>query len=331
MLIVRDKVYIIAEIGINHEGDVEKCRRMIDLAAESGADAVKLQTIDADLNYVQGTQSYKVFKKAELTRNETTAMFQYAQDIGVDIFTTCGDFPTAKWVNELNPVAWKVSSGLLTHIPMVRYLASFGRHMLISTGMATIDEIDQAVSVVEEQGNDITIFQCTSLYPAPPESLNLASMTFLKERYGHKVGFSDHSIGDDAAFLSVAAGATTIEKHFTFDSHRQGFDHGISLEPSNFKEMVKKVKLAKEMLGVVDKTIVKDVFNKRDKTLRVIVTNQYIRKGEGFTLENISIKRPIDGNNGIIPANFSKVIDCIATRDIKMNTTIVDSDFMINK
>ncbi len=267
------KIYIIAEIGVNHEGDVDKCRSMIDSVVKSGANAVKLQTIDADANYAKGTESYKIFKDVELTCEETASIFQHASDVGVDIFTTCGDLPTAKWVDELNPSAWKVSSGLLTHTTMVRSLASFGRPMLISTGMAINKEIDQAINIIEEEGNnDITIFQCTSLYPAPPESLNLSNIDFLKKRYGYNVGFSDHSIGSDAVFLSIATGVTMIEKHFTYDKSRRGYDHAISLEPKEFHNMVARVRLAETIMGPINKTISDSIDINRSKYLRTIVS-----------------------------------------------------------
>jgi len=326
-----NEVYVIAEIGINHEGDVEQCCQMVDAAVASGADAVKLQTIDAEANYVQGTASYDVFKKSELTSKETETIFQYAHEIGIDILTTCGDLPTANWVDKLNPVAWKVSSGLLTHTPMINSLANFGRPMLISTGMATIDEIDQAVNVIEKAGNsDITIFQCTSLYPAPPETLNLSSITFLKEQYNYKIGFSDHSTGDDAVFLSVAAGATVIEKHFTLDSNRTGFDHPISLEPHQFKKMVSRIRLAEKMMGVVDKRVSEAVFGNRKTISRVIVAQRKIKKGEPLTADNIAIKRPIDQQSGIAPINYEKIIGSIALNDIEANSTIIDTDTVLS-
>ncbi len=316
------KVKIIAEIGINHEGNVEKCREMIDLAVESGADVVKLQTINPDANYVKGTESYNIFKSAELTRYETATIFQHAADIGIDIFTTCGDFPTAQWVDELNPVAWKVSSGLLTHIPMVKSLASFKRPMLISTGMATIDEIDQAVNAIEVIGNNITIFQCTSLYPAPPESLNLLSVNFLKERYGYDVGYSDHSIGNDAVFLSVATGVTTIEKHFTYDKNRQGYDHAISLEPAEFRKMVSRVRLAEIIMGSMEKTTNDSIDSSRSKYLRTIVALKGINKGETFTYDNLGVKRPLEGQRGSSPKYLEQIIGCVANQSFEVDAPV---------
>ena len=308
-----NRVYIIAEIGINHEGDVEACRRMIDSAVKSGANAVKLQTIDADANYVKGTDSYKVFKASELTRDETRSMFQYAQELDIDIFTTCGDLATAKWIDEVNPVAWKVSSGLLTHIPMVRSLASFNRPMLISTGMATIGEIDQAISTIEEMGNnDITIFQCTSQYPTPPENVNLLNVLFLRERYRYDVGFSDHTIGNEAAFLAVGVGAKVIEKHFTFDSSRHGFDHAISLEADEFSNMTNQIRNAEILLGSYEKTVNNITYKTRNSILRTVVALCIIKKGDIFTSYNLGIKRPLPGKRGANPIHLDNIIGRVA-------------------
>ena len=163
MKITNNHVYVIAEIGINHEGSVTKCSEMINEAASIGVDAIKLQTINADANYVINSESYKVFKGSELTQEETSDMFNLARSKGLDVFTTSGDIETIKWVDTLKPSCWKVSSGLLTHIPVIRYLASLGRPLLISTGMANHDEIGLAIKTARAVGNnDISLLQCTS-------------------------------------------------------------------------------------------------------------------------------------------------------------------------
>ena len=283
-----DKVYIIAEIGINHEGDVDICAEMIRSAAESGADAVKLQTINAELNYAPDSESYNVFKGSELTQKETGDMFKLANDIGIDIFTTAGDFETVKWVENLNPSCWKISSGLLTHIPMVKYLSSLGRPLLVSTGMASKEDIDLAVKTIISEGNyNFSLLQCTSLYPAPIDSLNLSTIRWLKKRYNCKVGFSDHSLGSDAAFLSVGAGAKLIEKHFSFDIKREGFDHKISLDKKSFLEMTNRIRNAEKMMGVSQKYLSDPINKMRNKFLRSIVAIDNIYKGEIFSIENI--------------------------------------------
>ena len=332
MLIMSDNVYIIAEIGINHEGDVEKCREMIYSAAESGANAVKLQTIDANANYVVGSESYKIFKGSELTREETANMFNLARENGLDVFTTVGDIGTAEWVEKLEPSCWKISSGLLTHIPMVRHLASLRRPLLISTGMANVDDINLAIETSQSAGNnDISLFQCTSLYPAPLDSLNLSTIGWLKERYGYDVGFSDHSLGSDAAFLSVGAGATLIEKHFSLDPSQPGFDHKISLNIAGFKEMIERVRVAEKMMGMMQKEVSEAVNNTRMKYLRSVVATRSIIAGQKLSGENIGIKRTLPGNLGLAPKYFESIIGSIAKIDIEVDQSIRQTDFKSNQ
>jgi len=329
---MENSIYIIAEIGINHEGSVENCASMIQAAADAGADAVKLQTIDADLNYVVGSESYKVFKGSELTREETANMFNLARENGLDVFTTVGDIGTAEWVEKLEPSCWKISSGLLTHIPMVRHLASLGRPLLISTGMANVDDINLAIETSKSAGNnDISLFQCTSLYPAPLDSLNLSTIGWLKEKYGYDVGFSDHSLGSDAAFLSVGAGATLLEKHFSLDPSQPGFDHKISLNIAGFKEMVERVRAAEKMMGTMQKEVSEAVNNTRMKYLRSIVSTRLILAGQRFSCENIGIKRTLPGNLGLAPKYFESIIGSIATIDIEVDQSIRQTDFKSNQ
>jgi sialic acid synthase SpsE len=325
---MHNKVYIIAEIGINHEGDVEQCAKMINAAAEIGVDAVKLQTIDADSNYVVDSESYKVFKGSELTREETANMFNLARKNGIDMFTTVGDISTANWIEKLEPSCWKISSGLLTHIPMIRHLASLKRPLLISTGMANVDDIDLAIKTSQSVGNnDISLLQCTSLYPAPFDSLNLSTISWLKERYGYDVGFSDHSLGSDAAFLSVGSGATLIEKHFSLDHNQSGFDHKISLNIVNFKKMVGRVRIAEKMMGIMQKEVSEDISNTRMKYLRSVVATRSIMTGQKFSDKNIGIKRTLPGDLGLAPKYFESIIGSIATINIKSNQPIRQTDF----
>ena len=317
------KVKIIAEIGINHEGSVEKCARMIKEAANVGVNAVKLQTIDADANYVVGSESYKIFKGSELTREETSDMFDLARAKGLEIFTTAGDIETIKWVEEFKPSCWKISSGLLTHIPMVRYLASLGRPLLVSTGMASVDDIDLAIETIRSTGNsNISLFQCTSLYPAPVDSLNLSTISWLKERYNCKVGFSDHSLGSDAAFLSVGAGATLIEKHFSLDNGRSGFDHKISLNPNGLKEMIGRIRAAEQIMGEPIKYVSEPIKKMREKFLRSVVAIDSISKGDIFSSENIGVRRTLSDKKGSEPKYFDTMLGLIAKKDFNVNDPI---------
>jgi len=327
-LYLNNQVYIIAEIGINHEGDVDLCQKMIIAAAECGVDAVKLQTINADANYVADSESYSIFKGSELTQDETSKMFKLAHDCSLDIFTTAGDLETINWVDKLNPSHWKISSGLLTHTPIISHLSSLGRPLLVSTGMANIDDIELAIETIKSnQNNDITLLQCTSMYPAPNEEINLSSINWLKDKYGFPVGFSDHSIGDDAVFLSIGVGASIIEKHFSFDSTRPGFDHKISLDKAGLKKMVERVRLAEVIMGTGEKVVNNAISSTRDKYLRYVVATKPIKSGDVFSINNIGVKRTGKGIPGIEPKLFQDIIGRISISNIEVDNLIQVTDF----
>ena len=302
-------VWIIAEIGINHEGSVETCARMIEEAARSGADAVKLQTVDADESYAPGTESHTVFSKAALTREETAQMFSLARNFGVHIFTTVGDLTTLEWVELLNPVAYKISSGLLTSLPIIRKIAETAKPVLMSTGMATIEDIDAALKTARAAGaENIGLFQCTSIYPAPLSSLNLRSINWLTERYNVPTGFSDHSIGIEAASLAVAAGATMIEKHFSLDTSQPGFDHPLSLDPDDFTKMVAGIRRAEQALGVADKPLSVDEVGNATRFHRTLAARRNLIAGTIITQDDVGIMRLPPDHGGLSPSAFDDVI-----------------------
>ncbi|MBT4723093.1 hypothetical protein HOB30_05010, partial [Candidatus Falkowbacteria bacterium] len=307
----------------NHEGDIDICKEMIRASARCGVDAVKLQTVNPDKNYVKGTESYNIFKGAELTREETREAFKFAQGLGLDIFTTSGDIETIDWVEKLNPSHWKVSSGLITHIPVIRYLASLKRPLLISTGMANEFDIDTAIDAAMLAGaEDISLLQCTSVYPTPFEEVNLSTIAWLKNKYNIPVGFSDHSIGDDAIFLSISAGASLIEKHFSLDNQREGFDHKISLNAEGLKKMVERVRLAEIIMGNQKKEVSSLVQAARDSFLRYIVAISPIAEGDIFSKNNIGVKRTMPGVAGITPKDFDNLLGVVSDKKYDVDDII---------
>ena len=317
-------VIIIAEVGINHEGSVDVCARMIEEAARAGADSVKLQTMDADENYCRNTESYGLFSKSALTQEETSNMFELIRAKGMEPFTTSGDFATIDWVDRLNPVAHKISSGLFTQLPAIRHAARSGRPLLMSTGMADVDDIDTSVQATREAGGKhLALFQCTSQYPAPIESLNLLTIPWLVTRYQVPAGFSDHSIGSDAAMVSVGLGACMLEKHFTLDSTRPRYDHRLSLEPDGFAELVKRVRAAEAMLGDYGKPIGEKERAKALEMHRILVARKDIAAGEIFDAANLGLKRPIPGTSGLHPRHYEAVLGRVATRALKRDEAVV--------
>ena len=293
------KTYVIAEIGINHEGSVDRCAEMIRASAKAGADAIKLQTVNASRCYAPDTESYKVFSEATLTEAETANMFQLARDCGVDVFTTSGDLQTLKWVDMLNPAAHKISSGLLSCAPIVKEACKFGRPVLMSTGMSGTATIDQSVEIARQSGCQTALFQCTSLYPCPIKKLDLSAIGGLRKRYSVPTGFSDHSLGVHMAPLAVAAGARLIEKHITFDKNRSGFDHSISLETDDFAAMVTLVRQAERAMGQANKTVDDVIIQQAQQFERRLAAAHDLPAGHVITIDDLLFMR------------FSKNVDAI--------------------
>ena len=310
-----EPVLIIAEIGINHEGDEAVCARMIEAAACAGADAIKLQTVDADESYAPGTQSHALFSRAALSAEATARMFDLVRGLSMEPFTTCGDMATLDWVDRFDPAAHKISSGLLTHIPLIRQAAAKGRSLLISTGMATVADIDAALAAAKEA--PLGLMQCTSLYPAAPHQLNLRVIQSLAHRYGVPVGFSDHSLGVEAPAIATAAGANMIEKHFTLDTSRADFDHHLSLDPAAFGRMVRQVRAAELMLGSPSKGPVGDEAANRLKVHRSLVAKRAMPEGHRLGADDIAVLRMLPGQGGLPPAMLEQVVGRRLRREVR--------------
>lgn len=320
-------VVVIAEIGINHEGDPETCLRLVEEAAHAGADAIKLQTMYADENYAPDTESYALFAQAWLDAAATATAFERARSLGMEALTTCGDMLTLAWVDRLAPAAHKISSGLVTHLPLIRAAAATGRPLLMSTGMCGIELVRQAVEAARQSGaRDLCVLQCTSIYPAPPASLHLRALSTLATEFGVPVGFSDHSLGHDAAALAVAAGASVIEKHFSLDPSRPGFDHRLSTDPAGLTELVAAVRRAETLLGSAEKRCTEIQDEAARRYLRSIVARRDICVGEPLTLENVGFMRTLPKSRGLSPAHWEKMAGRVAARTIKRHETIQFQD-----
>lgn len=308
-------VVVIAEIGINHEGSVEACGKMIIAAAGAGADAIKLQTVDPDESYAPGTASYALFSRTRLSREATARMFDLARELGMETFTTTGDAATLDWVDRLHPAAHKISSGLLTHLPLIRRAAATGRSVIMSTGMSTLEDVDDAVMAA--QGAPVALMQCTSLYPAPPDSLDLRVISTLGRRYDVPVGFSDHSLGIDAASLAVAAGATTIEKHFTLDPSRSDFDHHLSLDPKAFERMVRAIRNATAALGRAEKRLSPAQVETALRARRSLVVRRDVNAGATLAPDLVAVLRTAPDRRGLAPKWLNRVVGRRTRRNLK--------------
>ena len=321
-------VAVIAEIGVNHEGDADLCGTMIEAAARADADLVKLQIMDADANYAPGTASHELFSRAWLAPEKVAGLFRYAREIGVEVFATTGDAATLAWVDGLGPAGHKISSGLLTHLPFIGRVARTGRPLMISTGMAEDQEIDAAIDVAQASGaRGIVLLHCTSIYPAPLETLHLAAIGRLAARYAVPTGFSDHSIGTEAATLATAAGATIIEKHFTLDADRTGFDHAISLEPDNFAKMVTSVRRATTARGSAIKTLSAAERVVAYASHRFLAAARDLAPDDRIAEEDIAFLRlPSDAPRGFLPSDFDRVLGRRVLRKISQRSAILSED-----
>jgi sialic acid synthase SpsE len=301
---------VIAELGVNHEGDADVCATMIEQAAAAGADAVKLITVDPDSNYERGSISHDVFSSALLTREQTARMFELANSLGMEAFTTVGDLVTLAWVMQLNVPAYKVSSGLLTTTPLVERVARTGKPVILSTGMATLDDIDTAVAAAQENGTGgIGVLQCTSLYPAAEDTLNLAVIAQLERRYGVPAGFSDHSVSADVPPFAVAAGARLVEKHFSLDTTRTGYDHPVSLMPGEFAGMVAAIRRVERLVGNPHKQPHEQERDRSQTTHRHLAAARDLDAGHLLREEDIVFLRLTHAVPGaLVPGRFSELV-----------------------
>lgn len=322
--------WIIAEIGINHEGNAGTCARMIEEAAIAGADAIKLQTVDADASYTRESPSYTLFKESALTAEETAGLFRLTRDKGMAPFTTAADLATIDWVDRLKPAAHKVSSGLLSTLPVVRHLARTGRPLILSTGMSYEEDIDLAVDTARAAGaQQIALLHCTSIYPAPAETLNLAAIAWMAERWRVPAGFSDHSLGDTAAPLAVIAGACIVEKHFTLDVSRPGYDHHIGLDPAGFRRMVDAIRIAERMRGRPGRNMSDAELSVRKWARRAVVARCAISAGETLTVGHLTFKRPPPGvEPGMAPDLIEALVGHKVTRALVQDEVIRPADIV---
>lgn len=314
--------YIVAEVGINHSGDLERAHKMIDAASDSGADAIKFQTIDADASYVPGTPSHTIFTGAGFDLEQYVGLAEHCRQRGVTFFTTPGDWPSLEIVKALGLPAIKISSGQMTNVPIVLASAALGVPLVISTGGAYLWEVGRVVHELEKRGNkDLVLLHCVSVYPAPDETLNLTAIQDLQAAYPYPVGYSDHSLGRTACIAAVALGARLIEKHFTLDRKLPGGDNFMSSEPEEFAALVQEIRACEAMLGGRGKRPHPDEEGFRTRMRRRLVANVDIKVGQILTAELVGIKRPLE-SKGLSPEFFEMILGRRATRDIQRHEPI---------
>lgn len=330
--------YIIAELSANHGGRLETAKETIRAAKEIGVDAVKLQTYTADILTLDcdredfkikgGTlwddrRLYDLYKEACLPWEWHAELFAYARAIGIDIFSSPFDKSAVDFLEQFEPSAYKIASFEITDHELIRYAASKGRPMIISTGIADIGEIQEAVSICRQEGNDnIILLKCTSAYPAPLEAANLRTIPNLAETFSVISGFSDHTLGVTAPIVAVTLGAKVIEKHFILDKSIGGPDAAFSLDRTEFEAMIKAVRDTEMLLGSVDYSMTEGKMKSR-RFSRSLYVVKPIATGEAFDRNNVQSKRP---GFGLHPRFLEKILGTIAQRDYEIGERLTLKD-----
>ena len=329
----KNRTFIIAELSANHNQDFDLAVKTIRAMKEAGADAVKLQTYTADTMTIdcnneyfrieeglwKGENLYSLYQRAYTPWEWQPKLKKLAEDLGLVFFSTPFDKTAVDFLEEMNVPIYKVASFEIRDIPLIKYIASKGKPIIISTGIATLSDIEDAVNACREMGNDqITLLKCTSAYPAPIEDANLRNIPNLKETFGVKVGLSDHTIGSSVPIASVALGARVIEKHFILDKSIDSPDVAFSMEPNEFKQMVKSIREVEKALGTVNYSLSEKV-KKSPKLGRSLFVVKEIKKGEEFTEENVRSIRP---GYGLHPRHIDDIIGHKSSTEIKKGTPL---------
>lgn len=328
--------FIIAEAGVNHDGQLSVALELVERAAQAGADAVKFQTFRTaemttgatpkaryQLESTDSAESYfEMGRRLELDRDAHLAIREQCRDVGIEFLSTAFDDPSIALLEELDVPVHKIPSGEITNLPYLRRIGSLGKPILMSTGMADIEEVAAAVDVLKKSGanlGEIVLLHCTTEYPAPAEETNLRAMSAMRDRFGTEVGYSDHTLGIEVSVAAVAMGARVIEKHLTLDRSRRGPDHAASLEPDQFGAMTRAIRLVESALGDGVKRPSPSELRNRDIARRSIVARRAIRAGETMTEANLTTKRP---GTGLSPMRWDDVVGHDADRDYEADEMI---------
>lgn len=330
------KTLIIAEAGVNHNGDLAVACELIDVAADAGADWVKFQTFSADKIVTKnakkadyqnkttdaGESQYAMIRKLELTHDMHVALIGHCKSRGIQFFSTGFDQESIDLLADLGLDCFKIPSGEITNLPYLRHVGRYGKSVILSTGMANMDEIASALDVLERAGTPrsrITVLHCNTEYPTPMADVNLRAMLTIRDTLGVKVGYSDHTLGIEVAVASVALGATVIEKHFTLDRNLPGPDHKASLEPDELKAMVAAIRNIEKAMGDGIKHPSPSEAKNKPVARKSLVATCGILEGEVFGENNLAVKRP---GTGLSPMRWDEVLGRKAPRDFAADELI---------
>jgi N,N'-diacetyllegionaminate synthase len=331
-----NKTFIIAEAGVNHNGSLEMAFQLIDVAVAAGADAVKFQTFKAEKVIAvnapkagyqkEATGSdesqLEMVKKLELDETAHTRLYQYCQHKGIQFLSTPFELESIDLLYRLGLEIFKIPSGEITNLPYLRKLGALKKRLIMSTGMADLGEIEDALDVLTESGTpleNMTVLHCNTEYPTPVEDVNLKAMLTIGHAFGVAVGYSDHTPGIEVAVAAVALGAAVLEKHFTLDRNLPGPDHKASLEPDELKAMVQAIRNIEKALGNGIKRPSPSEVKNKSIARKSLVATQPIKTGELFSADNITAKRP---GTGISPMRWDEVIGQVAQKNYERDDLI---------
>jgi N,N'-diacetyllegionaminate synthase len=333
-------VKIIAEIGVNHNGSTEQARRLIDAAQKCGADMAKFQTFSAERLAARTTPKvpyqlrtsnpqeshYEMLRKLELSCEAHIELKKYCENVGIEFCSTPYSREDAIFLHQIGLRVFKVASADIVDRPLHEFIAGAGCACILATGMATLNEIEEALHIYDQFRNlgKVTLLQCTSAYPANPEDANLQVMQTLAKTFRCKVGYSDHTPGNECAIAAAALGATVIEKHFTLDKNLPGPDHAASSTPEEFSALVKAVRLVEKALGDGIKRVGDSEKDMRLVSRKSIVAAKNISAGHRLQFEDLAFQRP---GTGLSPMNYKDLIGKSLLRDMPMGTQLQLEDF----
>ena len=330
------KVFIIAEAGVNHNGSMKLAKKLIDVAVESGADAVKFQTFKAENLVSKNTEKaeyqkktttasesqFDMIKKLELDIETHKELITYCLEKEIMFLSTPFDHDSINLLGDLGLEIFKIPSGEITNLPYLRHIGSLKKQVILSTGMSTLQEVEDALNILISTGTlraDITVLHANTMYPTPMDDVNLNAMLTIQKEFDVAYGYSDHTLGIEVDIAAVAMGATVIEKHFTLDKAMDGPDHKASLEPKELKSMVSAIRNIEKAVGSFEKKPSPSETVNIDIVRKSIVANQKINKGDILTDKNITIKRP---GKGINPMQWDEIIGTIAVKNYKLDDLI---------
>ena len=327
-------VFIIAEAGVNHNGSVDVAKKLIDVAADSGANAVKFQTFKAENLVTKNAQKadyqkqatdesqFDMIKKLELDVETHKELITYCQEKDIMFLSTPFDHESIDLLSDLGLQIFKIPSGEITNLPYLRHIGSLDKQVILSTGMSNLEEVGGALNILINAGtakDNITVLHANTMYPTPMEDVNLNAMLTIQKEFGVDIGYSDHTLGIEIDIAAVAMGASCIEKHFTLDKTMEGPDHNASLEPDELKAMVGAIRNIQKALGSSEKKPSPSETVNIDVARKSIVASQSIKKGDKLSSKNITTKRP---GTGTSPMKWDEIIATCAKKDYRMDDVI---------